>query len=190
MPSVLPSTAYFYLLTTGGGGSLGSAAYTAAGKGRIARTIDALSPPFGSAYARTALRGGSVGVAPPTATFLDVTAETVSIENAAAVAWPISHAESSAYLSILVQEFAPTGEFIRMQRGPETVVFNANVPFAGVHIHADERHTPVAAIHMPVTPGQEYRVGLDSNQYVAAYNSAYARSDFTYDFGPLFFVFS
>jgi hypothetical protein len=190
MPSVLPSTAYFYISTIGGGGSLGSAAYAAAGKGRIARTIDVLSPPFGSAYARTALRGGSVGVAPAGVTFLDVTADTASIENAAAVGWPISHAESFASLSIFVEQFAPTGEFISMRRGPETVVFDANIPFAGVHIRADERHTRVAAFHMPVTPGQEYRVGLDSIQYVAAYNSAYARSDFTYDFGPLFFVFS
>jgi hypothetical protein len=122
--------------------------------------------------------------------FLDVTAEVASIENAAAVAWPISHAESSAHLSILVQEFAPTGEFVRMRRGQETVVFGASISFAGVHIHADERRTHFASIHMPVTPGQEYRVGLDSNQYVAAYNSAYGRSDFTYDFGPLFFVFT
>lgn len=131
-----------------------------------------------------------MGAAPSSATYLDVTAETTTIENAAVVGWPISHAESSAHLSVLVQEFAPTGEFVSMRRGPETVVFTASIPFAGVHIHADERHTQVAAIHMPVTPGQEYRVGLDSIQYVAAYNSAYARSDFTYDFGPLFFVFS
>jgi hypothetical protein len=93
-------------------------------------------------------------------------------------------------LSIFVQEFSPTGAFIRNVSGPPTVVLDVSTFFAGVHLRIDERRTRIASIHMPVVGGRRYRIWLDSLQFVNVVGTAHAASNFTYDFGPLFFTFT
>jgi len=132
----------------------------------------------------------TIGAAPSSASFLDVTASTTSFENGGVLVAPFGSAQAFADLSILVQEFSPTGVFIRNIPGPSTVVLDARADLFGVNLRVDEIHTRIASIHMPVVGGRIYRIWLDSFQFVNAVNTAHAASNFTYDFGPLFFVFT
>lgn len=167
---------------------MGSSAFASGGMGRISADIFA-DTPSGGAGTTTSL-GATVGAAPPGAQFLDVTATTASFENGGVVAWPVSSAQAYADLSIFVEEFSPAGSFIRSAWGPSTVVLDARADFAGIYLRIDERRTRIASVHMAVTPGRIYRVWLDSLQFVNVVGTAHASSNFTYDFGPLFFVFS
>jgi hypothetical protein len=107
------------------------------------------------------------------------------------VAAAFGTAQASATLSIFVEEFSPAGAFIRNVRGPATVVFDAAAFFIGVHLRLNERNTRSASILMPVVSGRFYRAWLDSLQFVSSVGGpvAEAVSNFTYDFGPLFFTF-
>jgi hypothetical protein len=104
--------------------------------------------------------------------------------------FPPASAQAYADLSILVQEFSPAGAFIRNIPGPAAVVYDVSVFFLGVNIRANEMRTRFASTHTPVVPGRIYRIWLDSFQFVNANFTAHAASNFTYDFGPLFFVFT
>jgi hypothetical protein len=191
MPFMLPTTPFFSSTTSLNGIVYSSSAFTSGGLGRIAASI-AADPPSGGAATTTAL-GGTIGTAPPGSVFLDVTAATASLENGLAIATPMfppASAQAYADLSILVQEFSPTGAFVKNVWGPATVVYDVSVFFFGVNIRADERRTRTASIHTPVVGGFIYRVWLASFQFVNANFAAHAASNFTYDFGPLFFVFT
>jgi hypothetical protein len=128
-------------------------------------------------------------VAPTNATLLTVTANTTSFENGLALASG-GTAQASAHLSIFVQEFSPTGAFVRNVVGPSTVVFDASAFFFGFHIRVDETNARTASILMPVVGNGRYRIWVDSLQFVNVAGAAHAASNFVYDFGPLFFVFS
>jgi hypothetical protein len=191
MPFVLPTIPFFSSTTSLNGIVYSSAAFTAGGLGRIAASI-AADQPSGGAATTTAL-GATIGAAPPGSVFLDVTATTASLENGLAIATPMlppASAQAYADLSVLVQEFSPTGAFIKNIPGPSTPVYDVSAFFFGVNVRIDERRTRIASIHTPVVGGRVYRVWLDSFQFANANFAAHAASNFTYDFGPLFFVFS
>lgn len=197
MPFILPTTPFTFSRPFFPGRVQRQAAFTSAGMGRLDASLVA-NEPFGQATTTTGL-GGSVGAAPGGSLFLDVSATVASIENALvavlAPTMPPGIAESRATLEIFVQEFTAAGSFLRSVPGPRTVVFeDSRIFIPGVHLHVDERRTPSSSIHMPVVGGRRYVVWLLSRQFVNAISvspaGASALSDFTYDFGPLFFVFS
>jgi hypothetical protein len=114
-------------------------------------------------------------------------------ENGLAIATPMfPPASTRAYadLRILVQEFSSTFSFIKNVVGPQTVVYDASFTFIGVDIRSDDKRTRVASIHTPVVAGNIYRIWLDSFQVANASFAAHAASNFVYDFGPVFFVFT
>ena len=190
MPFVLPTIPFFSSTTSPLTGSVnGSAAFTAGGLGRLFADISA-DTPAGGAATTTSLGTAAVFAAPAGTTFLDVTASTASLENGGFVAWPVASAQAYADLSIFVQEFSPTGAFIRGVSGQATVVLDVSTFFAGVHLRINETRTRIASIHMPVVSGRLYRIWLDSLQFVNVVGTAHAASNFTYDFGALFFNFS
>jgi hypothetical protein len=189
MPFVLPTIPFFASSTSLNGIVLGSSAITSGGMGRLFANI-AADTPGGSANTTTSLGVAAAMTAPPGTRFLDVTASTASLENGGVVAAPISFADAYADLSIFIEEFNASGTFLRAVTGPATVILDVHAVFAGISLRIDERRTRIASIHMPAFPGRRYRIWLDSNQSVAAGATAHAASNFTYDFGPLFFVFS
>jgi hypothetical protein len=190
MSFVLPTIPFFSSTTSPITGSVnGSAAITSGGLGRLFADISA-DTPAGGAATTTSLGTATALAAPAATTFLDVTASTASLENGGFVAWPVASAQAYADLSIFVEEFSATGAFIRSVSGQPTVVLDVGTSFAGVYLRINESRTRIAAIHMPVVGGRGYRIWLDSLQFVNAVGTAHAASNFTYDFGPLFFLFS
>jgi hypothetical protein len=190
MPFVLPTVPFFSSTTDPLTGSVnGSSAVTAGGLGRLFTNISA-DTPAGGAGTTTSLGTATALAAPVGTTFLDVTASTASLENGGFVVWPVGSAQAYADLRILVQEFSPTGAFIRSVTGQPTVVLDVGTFFGGVYLRINESRTRIASIHMPVVGSRRYRIWLDSFQFVNAVGTAHAASNFTYDFGPLFFMFS
>jgi hypothetical protein len=190
MPFVLPTIPFFSSTTSPLTGSVnGSSALTAGGLGRLSADISA-DTPAGGAATTTSLGTATAFAASAGTTFLDVTASTASLENGGFVVWPVASAQAYADLSIFVQEFSPTGAFIRSVSGQPTVVLDVGTSFGGVYLRINESRTRIASIHMPVVGGRRYRIWLDSFQFVNAVGTAHASSNFVYDFGPLFFVFT
>lgn len=159
--------------------------------GRTARLDASIASfiPVGGASTFTSL-GADLGTAPAEAQILIVTADTVTFETGMASAF-IGTAQASATLSIFVQEFAATGTFIRTVTGPPTVVFDAAAYGIGVNLRINETNNRAAFFTMPVVRGRFYRAFLSSLQFVSSAGGpvAEAVSNFTYDFGPLFFTF-
>jgi hypothetical protein len=187
----LPTIPFLSFPSSGFASVQNQTATTSGGMGRLRAYCEALQP-GGTAGATTALGTSSLFVAPPETTFLDVFADTSSLESGSAVIAPLTFSNADAYadLSIFVQEFSPTGAFVRGVSGPATVVYDAHAAFPGVpDIRSRERHTRSALIHMPVVAGFSYRIWLVSFQYANTWANAFASSSFTYDFGPLFCAF-
>lgn len=169
---------------------LNQSATTGGGMGRLRAYCDAFQP-GGTAVSSIGLGTATAFVAPRGSTFLDVVADTSSLESGSAFVAPFTFSSADAYadLSILVQEFSSTGAFLKRALGPLTVVYDAHVNFVGVDIRSRERHTRSAFIHTPVVAGNRYRIWLLSFQYANVWANAWASSSFTYDFGPLFCAF-
>jgi hypothetical protein len=80
-----------------------------------------------------------------------------------------------------------TGRFF----GADTVVFDARNYFSGFQIRFGEQHlyNPIAQIQ--VDPNSSYEIWVISQQKVQSYGlSLSAGSNFTFDFGPIFYEFS
>jgi hypothetical protein len=164
------------------------AAFTSGGLGRLDASIASFIP-VGGASTLTSL-GATLGAAPVETRSLFVSVNTTTFENGM-IAAGFGTAQASATLSIFVEEFTPTGAFIRNVRGPLTVVFDVAAYFSGAHFRLNERNTRSASILMPVVVGRIYRAWVDSLQFVSSNGLpvAEAVSNFTYDFGSIFFAF-
>jgi hypothetical protein len=189
MPFVLPTIPFTVGTTFPLTGFIArQAAFTAGGLARLDASIAGLTPAGGAAT--TTSLGAVIGAAPARTRLLVVNAATTSAENGLVEA-AIGTAQASAQLSIFVEEFSAAGAFIRGVPGPPTVVFDAAAFFIGFHIRVGETQARTAAMLMPIVPGNIYRIWLDSLQFVNTVGApiAGAVSNFTYDFGPMFFAF-
>jgi hypothetical protein len=152
-----------------------------------ARLDAALStgPPGGSAHALTGL-GASIGAAPAGANLLFVSAITTTFENAL-LAGGDGIASAGAHLVILVEVFSQSGVFLYDVPGPATTVYEGGETVFGFDARGGT-NTHSVSILVPVVGGNKYWVWLESIQHVSSGGSlAAAVSNFTYDFGPLFF---
>jgi hypothetical protein len=188
MPFISPTIPFRTSSTFAAGVIARQAAIVSGGLSRLDASIASYIP-IGGASTLTSL-GATLGAAPAGISSLFVSVNTTSFENGM-VAAGFGTAQASATLSIFVQEFSSTGAFIRNVRGPLTTVFDVSAFFAGAHFRLNERNTRSASILMPAVTGRIYRAWLDSLQFVSSNGGpvAEAVSNFTYDFGSLFFAF-
>ncbi|HSL45603.1 MAG TPA: hypothetical protein VK897_19365 [Anaerolineales bacterium] len=187
MPFILP-TIPFTTSSTFVTGIISRQAATSAGSARLDASISSFIP-GGGASTLTSL-GANLGAAPDQTQLLFVSVNTRTFETGMAAAG-IGTAQASATLLIFVEEFSPAGAFIRSVPGPPTVVYNAAAHFIGVDLRVNESNTRSASVSVPVVAGRIYVAWVDSIQSVLTGGSpvAEAVSNFTYDFGPMFFTF-
>jgi hypothetical protein len=169
---------------------ISQAAVPLASKGRITASLAAHAP-SGGANTVTGL-GADIGKPPAGSHHLRVDATTLSLENAMVAVGPFSpsSARANAQLSILVQLFSESGSFLKNTWGPPENVYNYSVSFFGWDTRTDETHIHTASIDMQLGgQGGLYRIWLMSTQFVNVSFFGDAVSNFTYDFGPLSYMF-
>lgn len=149
--------------------------------------------PFGTCTTLASL-GLDAGVAPQEATRLVVASSVRSFENAALFGFG-GYASARSALRVFVEEFLPSGAFLRGVPGPDVVVFDAFVAVFGLHIRSRERHIFAPRMTLPVVPGRFYRVWIDVVQSAGCGGQPVApglvsgAANFTYTLAPVFFDF-
>jgi hypothetical protein len=112
---------------------------------------------------------------------------------------PVAHSGSSIDThdpGIEHAEIAPTpdtmlGTFRLTQtiRGPKVIVIDQETTVLGVQSVSMDADPEVPGLFMPITPGNFYRVWIESAQQVEAELNGDAVSNIAFDFGPVFFAF-
>jgi hypothetical protein len=189
MPFALPTIPFTPAPALFGTGFVARRSATVGALARLDASIAAVVP-AGRCATLTSL-GFNAGTAPARSTSLSVFASATSFENGLVFA-AVGHAASFSGIQVFVEEFSSGGGFLRGVPGPMTVVFDASATVIGLSARFRETRTRSASFVFPAVPGRFYRVWVDSVQTVVAGGApaVSAVSNFTFDFTPVFFVFS
>jgi hypothetical protein len=87
-------------------------------------------------------------------------------------------------------EMLSTFRWIRNIRGPKVIVINQETTVLGVQSVSMDADPEVPGLFTPITPGNFYRVWIESAQQVEAELNGDAVSNISFDFGPVFFAFN
>ena len=139
--------------------------------------------------ASTVSWGFEAGAAPKGTTRIVTAVSGRSISNMA-VFGALGVGGSFARLSMSIDELTPGGTMLRRLTTGPTTIFDSGWPaYIGYIIGQVGTRTSVAG--MPIIVGNRYRVWVNLSQAAAAAGfGASAGSNATFDFGPVFFVFS
>jgi len=87
-------------------------------------------------------------------------------------------------------EMIGTFRLTRTIRGPKVIVIDQETTVLGVQEVSMDADPEVPGLFTPVTPGNFYRVWIESAQQVEAELNGDAVSNISFDFGPVFFAFN
>jgi hypothetical protein len=83
-----------------------------------------------------------------------------------------------------------TFRLTRTIRGPKVIVIDQETTVLGVQSVSMDADPEVPGLFTPITPGNFYRVWIESAQQVEAELNGDAVSNIAFDFGPVFFAFN
>jgi hypothetical protein len=156
---------------------------------RLSASIVALGQ-FAWEDSRTAL-GARIGAAPGGSQRLTVGAAGFTDENFVVNTPGPGYAATYAALRIGIYAYDASGAVAGRFFGADTVVFDARNYFTGFQIRYGEQHLYNPAAQIQVTPNSIYEIWVISQQKVQSYGlSISAVSNFTFDFGLIFYEFS
>jgi hypothetical protein len=83
-----------------------------------------------------------------------------------------------------------TFRLIRTVRGPNVIIINQETSVVGVQYFESDAELDAPGLFTPITPGNFYRVWIESGQWAIAQLNGDAVSNIAFDFGPVFFGFT